>query len=253
MQTPGADLIHENAPVKAIVNSDYRTADVFRKYNIDFCCTGIWPLRKACELANADYGIVEGELIAALRHNEVSNLLTFEEWETNFLVDYIVNVHHAYLRKMLPLTKDLLREFVIGHVNQYPNLSELERQFAELLLKLFPHLDQEEESMFPYIKQLANAFHNNESYGDLFVRTLRKPIESIIEKDTEIMEIVLMSFRKLTQNYFLPTDACTIHQVVILKLRELDADLVQHIRLENEILFPRVLSIEAEILAGRSG
>ncbi len=195
---------------------------------------------------------VRGELIAALRRNEVSNLLAFEEWNMDFLVDYIVNIHHAYLRKMLPLTNDLLREFVIGHVSKYPYLSELEVQFTGLLNRVIPHLDQEEETMFPYIKHLANAFHNNEAYGDLLVRTLRKPIEAIVEKDTEIMEIVLMSFRKLTQDYFLPNDACTIHQVVILKLRELDADLVQHIRLENEILFPRALSMETEILARRS-
>lgn len=177
----------------------------------------------------------------------------FDEWNVQFLIDYIVNIHHAYLQKMLPLTKILLREFVIGHIHKYPYLTELESKFTVLFLKIIPHLEQEEEIVFPYIKQIASAYNGKEAYGDLLVRTLRKPIEVIVENDKEFIQIFLLKFRELTQRYFLPQDACILHQVVILKLRELDADLVQHVRLENEILFPKALLMEREILSRRFG
>src|SRR5215467_14609873 len=105
MQIDSAKRIDLSSSVSEIVREDYRTADVFRKYDIDFCCGGKWPLSMVCETKNLDYDIIKEELEDSARTITIHNTLRFDEWNIDFLTDYIVNVHHQYLRKALPETK----------------------------------------------------------------------------------------------------------------------------------------------------
>ena len=94
MVTPGTKRIDGDLSVSDIVNADYRTADVFRKYGIEFCCGGKWPLRTICEMRNLQIDNVREELEESTRTICLPNSLKFEDWDIDFLTDYIVNVHH---------------------------------------------------------------------------------------------------------------------------------------------------------------
>jgi regulator of cell morphogenesis and NO signaling len=240
--------INEQSLVTDIVISDYRTADVFRKYDIDFCCGGRRPLSAACEIMGLDIQFVKTELENATRVVNLPSSLQFGEWPLDFLCDYIVHVHHAYLRKALVGTKEHLHNFALGHRKKYTYLDKLEEAFALLSKLLLPHINQEEEIIFPYIKQVNRAFKGNEPFAGLLVRTLRKPLQQIMRNDHELMSKLLKQFRELTDNYTAPEKACVSHRVTFYKLRELDNDLVQHTHLENNILFPRAITIETELL-----
>jgi regulator of cell morphogenesis and NO signaling len=113
---------------------------------------------------------------------------------------------------------------------------------------MLPHLLQEEEVIFPYIRQIAHAYESRESYASLLVRTLRKPVEDIMHHEHKLLEKVLYQFRILTNGYTPPEASCTSHRLSFSLLRELDEDLVQHIYLENEILFPKAVLMEKELL-----
>jgi len=80
--------IDEQSMVTDIVARDYRTADVFRKYDIEFCCGGRRPLQMACELQGVDTTRVKDELERAIRVIHVSPALPFHEWPLDFLADY---------------------------------------------------------------------------------------------------------------------------------------------------------------------
>ena len=240
--------IHENTLVTDIVIRDYRTADVLRKHNIDFCCGGKWPLYVACESRGLDTKEIQRELEEATREIHVSPSLPFNEWPLDFLTDYIGYVHHAFLKEQLPAIKEQLGKFAEGHRKKYPFLDELEEKFKRLHLSLIPHLKQEEEIIFPYIKRLSRAYNNKEPYAGLLVRTLRKPVEDVMQHEHEIVGKILLRFRELTDNYTPPPNACVSHRVTWSKLRELDSDLVQHVHLENNILFPRALAMEKELI-----
>ena len=88
--------INQESRVADIVASDYRTADVFRKYGIEFCCGGKVPLSMACEMKGLDERIVIRELEEATRDINNSNTLDFNAWHIDFLTDYIINIHHHY-------------------------------------------------------------------------------------------------------------------------------------------------------------
>jgi regulator of cell morphogenesis and NO signaling len=80
------------------------------------------------------------------------------------------------------------------------------------------------------------------------VRTLRKPVENVMHHEHESVNRSLRLMRQLTDHYTLPEGACVSHKVILSKLLELDNDLLQHMHLENDILFPRAIAMEQELL-----
>ena len=234
--------------VSDIVNSDYRTAEVFRKYGIEYCCAGKLPLQIICESKNLDFTEIVKELENVMQTICIPNTLPFERWSIDFLIDYIINIHHAYLKKDLPETGVQLEKFAADHQKNFPQLIELVQVFNELVTEMMPHLQHEEEIIFPYIRQIAHAYNNKESYANLLVRTLRKPVENIMQHEHETVHKILSQIRQLTNQYTPPQHACTNHKVTYLKLLEIDNDLARHMYLENSILFPRAIEMEKKLL-----
>ena len=233
--------------ISEIVRSDYRTADVFKKHNINFCCSGPVSLRTACESRNINYENILSELGEATRNIQLPNNLQVDQWKIDFLIDYIINVHHAYLYQAVPSLDIQLTSFVEGHKKKYPELIKIQELFNELSRILLQHNRHEEEILFPYIKQIDVAYRRKESYGNLFVRTLRKPLSNV-EKEHALITELLKKIKLCTRNYIFPVNACTTHQILYYKLKELHEDLIQHKNLENSILFPKALEIEQHLL-----
>lgn len=233
--------------ISDIVRENYRTADVFKKYGINCCCSGKIPLSDACSAANIDCNNLIQDLEAATQDIRLPAGIQFTQWRLDFLIDYITNIHHAYLRQAIPSLEARLGAFVETHGRQLPELREVLQVFQDFSNLTQLHLRHEEEIIFPYIKQIENAYRRNEPYGNLFVRTLRKPLHVIEKEDTAISGL-LNQISHLTNNYTFPLNACTNHQVVFHKLRELHDDLRQHQYLENTILFPKAIEIEQQLL-----
>lgn len=233
--------------ISDLVQTDYRAAQVFKKYGINFCCGGNISLQAACKLRDLDYVIILNELEEATREIRLPNILRFDQWKINFLVDYIVNVHHAYLYQAVTSLELHLASFLEGHKKKYPGLLITQEILLELSDILLVHNHYEEEIIFPYIKQIDIAYGTKAPYGNLIVKTLRKSISATQEE--HIVIIGLLDKLKLSaNNYVFPDKACTNHQVLYHKLKEFHNDLIQHKHLENNILFPRAIDIELELL-----
>jgi regulator of cell morphogenesis and NO signaling len=247
MFVPAIDITDESL-VTEIVAQDYRTSAVFRKYGIEFCCGGRIPLQTACEIHGVNKDTIKKELNNSIRNLHITNAIDFGNWDIDFLIDYIRNIHHEYLVKNLPEAGDLLQRFTDSHKKKYPWLPGLMNAFTDLKKIMLPHLQHEEDVIFPYIRQIAHAHHNREPYAALLVRTLRKPVEEMMEREHEYIRNYLRTSRELTNNYTPPENACITHRVCFSKLQELDNDLVQHTHLENNILFPKAIAMEKELL-----
>ena len=240
-------MLSTDLTISEIVRSDYRTAEVFKKYNINYCCSGQVSLETACSIRELNLEMIRLELEEVSRNIQLSQSLQFNEWKLDFLVDYILNIHHAYLHNALPALELSLVEFITGHQRKHIELYSIQQIFMELSEILQTHNKHEEEIIFPYIKQIEAAHRRKESYGNLFVRTLRKPLKNI-EKEHDEIAMLLKKLKSCSNNYNFPVNACTNHQVLYHKFREFHDDLVQHIHLENNILFPRAIQIENELL-----
>ena len=239
--------IDENAIIKNMVAADYRTAAVFRKFGISFCCGANFSLKVVCEQKGLEIEEVKKDLNRSVRNISIPNTICFEEWDTGFLTEYIVNLHHNYLKAILPDTLAMLHLFVEEHRKKFPALLEVDKIFSYFVSRVLPHMKMEEEVIFPYIRQLAFAFKHHESYSRLLVQTLTKPMEKAFKSEQELVQSIFLRLRGLTNDYTPPEHCCTSHRVIFQLLEEIDLDFGHHVHLETDILFPKAIVMEAEL------
>jgi regulator of cell morphogenesis and NO signaling len=240
--------IERNSFINDIVKQDHHTADVFRKYGIEYCCSAKWPLETICMMKGLEFEQLKKELENASRVIRLPPMLAFDAWNIDFLTSYITHVHHYYLKNTLTDTATIVKHFADGHVKKYPYMQEVCGHFEQFKEQVLPHIQYEEETIFPYICQVAHAYENNDVYAKLLVKTLRKPLHVMMRQEENILSALILKIRTATNGYIVPEHACVSHTVVLSRLKDLDNDLMQHIYLENEILFPRAIKMESELL-----
>jgi regulator of cell morphogenesis and NO signaling len=234
-------------PVRDIVKMDYRTADVFKKYQLGYCCSGNVLLKTACAAKGIDYGLLLAELRESTKNVMIPNFLPFDEWSIGFLIDYISNIHHTYIYQVIPSLSLSLESFTVGHQDKYPELAGISEIFTELTGILMNHNRHEDEIIFPYIKQIDSAYRRKEPYANLFVRTLRKPLY-IVEREHLRIQELLNGLQTATNHFTPPESACLSYEVNFKKLEELYNNLTQHKHLEHDLLFPKAVAIEQKLL-----
>ncbi|MDX2359353.1 MAG: iron-sulfur cluster repair di-iron protein [Crocinitomicaceae bacterium] len=236
--------IEEDKTVGKMVAEDYRKAEVFKRHGIDFCCGGNIPLAQACEEKNANIAAVQTEL------DEIDNRQAppeedYESWELDMLVDHIVGVHHVYVKKSNPTIKEFVNRVKMVHGMHKPNVTEISDRFDDLAQELDMHMHKEEAILFPYIKQMVAAKKAGTTLAAPF-GTVENPINMMLmEHDSAGNELEII--QKLTEDYTPPKGACATHKVSYGQLKEYADDLMRHIHLENNILFPKALELEKEL------
>ena len=233
--------------VGSIAAKDYRKAEVFKKLGIDFCCGGKITLKRASKEA----GISEEELRSQLDACDLSNTKTFSKdfnkWELDFLTDYIINTHHRYIKEAVPTISDMALKVAKHHEKNHPELTNLRINIQRFLEDMLHHMKKEEEALFPKIKQLVS---NKNSCG-LHVNPQPAFVKNAVwamQREHESSGEDLQFFRKLTHDYSLPTDACNSYKFLFEKMKEFEEDLMQHIHLENNILFPKAVKLEDDLM-----
>lgn len=160
------------------------------------------------------------------------------------LTGHIVEKHHAYLRTALPRLATLATAAIVGDGESREQLQKLQRVFLDLKEELESHLWKEEMVLFPLVAALDGA-HQAEGPAPLsHCGSVANPIR-VMEFEHDNAEGALAEMRRLASNYGIPAGAPEASRVLFAGLAELEADLHQHIHLENDILFPRVVELEA--------
>ncbi len=237
--------------VAEMVATDYRTARVFHKYGINYCCGGRWPLEVACISSGAEKEQVEKELLEITQPIQLTMPSSIHEWDVDFLLSFIEQVYHRYFTTGLQQLRQIVARFIEEHSKKYPALQEIEPAFTTWEQFLHPYLQKEKESFFPYIRQIAHAHDNEEPYASSLVRTLHKPVQLQGEQEAAAAEQFLLLITKATDNYTPPAKACTSHRVSFSLLQELHGQLEQYLYLKKNFLYSRIASIEKAILAKR--
>lgn len=218
-----------------IVSNDFRAAEVFKKAGIDFCCGGNKSISEACYEKGLDPAVIENEL-AILREQVPDQINNFNEWDLDFLCDYIVNKHHKYVVKTLPVLKFYTQKIASVHGSSHPELIEVEQIFNQVADELSKHLQKEEEILFPAIKQAL------EGHGTAVREIIRSEISQMNEEH-EFAGASVDKIRDLTLNYLVPDDACNTYLVTLKTLEQFEDDLHIHVHLENNILYPKALEL----------
>lgn len=231
-----------------IVTADYRAADLLEKFGIDFCRTGKKTLREVCEEQHLDTSVLE-DALADLNTNPAHQNphWNYSEWDTQFLVDFIVHTHHNYIRETMPELLRLGQMVSRASGDKHPAVRKVFRLIQMFADDLERHLKVEEKAMFPYILEMEKARDSNLAFVEPDFGRVESPIGQLESQHTFAVN-VLEEIRSLTQHYRAPGGARPEHGSWYALLEEFDADMHLHLHLENNILFPRALALEAELL-----
>jgi regulator of cell morphogenesis and NO signaling len=225
-----------------IAAKDLRKAEVFKRLGLDFCCGGKKSLEEACNEKGLDVLQVKEELEKSAQITSAIPQHDFNSWNLSFLSDYIVNVHHAYVKQNIPILADLSQKVADHHGKTNPELGTIRDKVDELVSELKVHLKKEETILFPYIKQLESS-KSDGSIAPHSFDSVKQPI-SVMEHDHAIVGDLADEIRILSGNYTLPAYACNSYSLLYKKLEEFENDLHLHIHLENNILFPKAIEME---------
>lgn len=232
----------ETTTVGDMVRDNPRSAAVFKKYKIDYCCQGKKLFEEACAKAGVSPEVLKEEIDAQAKQPTAH--LRVHDWPMEMLVDYIINNHHLYVKKAGGDIKGLVDKVARVHGNRHPELLIMRQYFYELMQELESHMLREEEILFPAIKKLAQ---NKESMVKFDFGSVDNPIR-MMEVEHEDAGILLEAIRNHSGDYQLPKDACTSYRLLFNLLQEFEDDLHQHIHLENNILFPKAKKAEAQLV-----
>ncbi|MCE1198958.1 MAG: iron-sulfur cluster repair di-iron protein [Marinilabiliales bacterium] len=218
-----------------IVAADFRTAALFREAGIDFCCGGKMSLGEACRKKGLDPGKFESD-ITALQVSPIAPSLNYNAWNPGFLADYIVNTHHTYVKKTMPELVAYTEKIARVHGDNHPELREVATLFAAVSKELDQHLRNEEEVLFPAIHALLKG-KNDEAAA-----LVRSEIDRM-NGEHEFAGGALDQIAVITKGYQVPEDGCTTYRVTMKLLEQFEEDIHVHVHLENNILFPKALSL----------
>lgn len=201
---------------------------VFRRHGLDFCCHGRRPVSEAC----AERGLDPQALLAAVAA-ETRAAGDVESWADRpipEIVERIIGWYHARLRTELPLLVQMARKVEAVHAEKESVPRGLASHVEGLAQDLLDHLEKEEQGLFPTL------LSGRGGQASAQVQAL--------EREHEDVALALQKTRALTTDLVPPGEACTTWRALYLRLDELEAELMDHVHLENNILFRRALCAE---------
>jgi regulator of cell morphogenesis and NO signaling len=235
-----------NRTVGELVAEDYRVALIFKNHGIDFCCGGKRTVERACRDKDISVDEIESEIFK-VQNQHKGEEHKFNEWSPSFLVDYIVNIHHAYVNNNLALISEFANKVARVHGDLHPENIRIADLWQEIADELTTHMKKEELVLFPYIKKMENEAKLPKSV----LGTVVNPV-SMMEAEHESVGDLMKEIQILSNNYTPPATACNTYRVLYAKLKEFQDDLFQHIHLENNILFPKIVKLEAQLADSQS-
>lgn len=226
--------------VGEIVANDFRAAEIFKNAGIDFCCGGKRGLTEMCQ----EKGIHPESLILELKDlesKEVNPAWNFNDWDPGFLSDYIRNTHHQYVQKKLPELVFYTRKIASVHGGHHTELLEIAELFDKVSQELLQHLSNEEEVLFPAIKEVL-------AHGSADSKAIIQSEISRMTGEHEFAGGAMDHIREISNNYLVPSDGCNTYKVTYELLEQFEDDLHIHVHLENNILYPKALKLTEEAL-----
>jgi len=196
---------------------------VFRTAGLDYCCQGERTLAAACE----EKGLDAASLLESIRRMPLSPDASWESKPLALLVQHILERYHESLRRELPELRQMAAKVEEKHADKPSCPQGLAHHLDAIHEAVLSHLAKEEQILFPMIL----AGRGPHAVG---------PIQ-VMEFEHQEHGANLARTRELTSDLTAPPEACATWRALYLRLGELENDLMDHIHLENHVLFPRAL------------
>jgi len=219
-------MIDPNETLGEVATAHPESTLVFLRHRLDFCCGGRRKLGDACRSLGLDPSAVIREITAE------GATRSAPAWDTRplpELIDFILTVYHEPLRTDLPALIEAARRVERVHAQKTTCPHGLCALLEQLDAELLDHLAKEEEVLFPAIRAGISGAH------------VHMPIRVMMQEHDD-HGANLRRLRELAHDFRPPAEACATWRALYAGLAKLESELMEHIHLENNVLFPRALN-----------
>jgi regulator of cell morphogenesis and NO signaling len=230
--------------IRQIVATQPSAASVLQRFDIDLCAQADTALDQACADLQLSVDQVLEKLADAYTREHGAPPADPAALPTTRLIQHIVRTHHQCVRQDLPRLAEMAHKVAEQRSNRAPELHTVASLIDDLRAGLFAHIHREEQVLFPFITQMDQDTMVAPMH-DCF-HTVRKPI-SVMLRDHDEAGRTVAELHRLTNGFQPPAWACATHTALYSGLGAFQADLVQHVHLENDILFPRAAAMETAL------
>lgn len=224
-----------------IVKQLPQASTVLKRYRIDFCCGGNRPIGEVIKEKQLNSNEILDRLHEVYMKSIEKHVLNWDEVSSSEIIHHIVHDYHADLEVLLPELSQFTTKVHRVHGNDCEELKQVHQLFHELKEELEQHTIEEENQVFPLIKEFMSQPTN-----ETIIKKMSQKIDELMD-DHEGAGQILAKLREVTNNFTVPDWACMTFELTYQKLEKLESDLFEHIHLENNVLFPRVLKKLKEV------
>ena len=230
--------------ISEIVSTQPSAAKIFQRFDIDLCSQAEKSLDGAC----AELQLSVDQVLEKLADAETQELggppVDPASLSIGRLIQQIVRVHHQYVRQELPRLAEMAQKLAAKRSDRAPELKNVEALLEELRADMFAHIQKEEQVLFPFIAEMDQDSTVAYPPAHACFRSVAQPI-SMMMQEHESADHIVVEIHRLTHGFEPPAWACATHIALFAGLRAFEIDLKQHVHLENDVLFPRAIEMEA--------
>jgi len=232
--------------IREIVTAEPSAAAVLERFEIDLCSQADTQLERVCAELQLSVDQVLERLVDAESQASGGIAPDLESYSLTRLIQHIVRTHHQTVRQELPRLAELSQRIAARHGEKAPEFKAVAGLIERLRAEMFAHLEKEEHMLFPYIVCLEEAAQDGLSPSPACFRSVAQPI-SVMIQEHDSAEAIVAQIRQLTRGFQAPDWACPRNTAFHASLAGFEKDLQQHVHLENDLLFPRAVALEAEL------
>jgi regulator of cell morphogenesis and NO signaling len=236
--------------IREIVTTHPSAAGIFHRFDIDLCAESDRSLAEACADQQLSLDQVLEKLADAEADEAGASPFDPSTLSLRRLIQHIVRVHHQGIRQELPRLAGMARKLAIKRSAESPEMERIAELLEQLRDDMFAHIKKEEEVLFPFISQMDQDSVVAYPPAHACFRSVAQPISKMVQQH-EAADHIVVDLHRLTGGFVPPSWACATQIALLDGLRAFATDLEEHVHLENDLLFPRSIEMEATLNARR--
>lgn len=233
-------------PISEIVGRDYRKAKVLESFGVDIFGGGKKILEIVCQEKKINIAEV-GHALKEIENDPISPSIDYNKWDINFLMDYIINIQHRYVAEIDPVIHEYMQKVAEVHAAKYFEVIEVTRSFIKISSELKQHLRKEEAILFPYIRKMAEAKRSRAALTHPSFGTVANYIQ-MLDREHNNITYEMKEIEFSSNNFTVPENAGSLFSMAYNQLKAFLEEQRLHIHLENNVLFPKVMEMEKELI-----
>ena len=237
----------QNKRIADLVDQDNVRAHVLYYFGIKFYEYSEQTLEQVCKKLGLRLDKVIAELESPGVNFQEAELPLFS-YPIDLIMEYLKHAHFLFIKHKLPYLGRLIENFKANHPEYLGVEKDLKTLFPLFLEDFIHHIYEEEDTLFKYIKALERASHGRYNPSRLY-QMMEKHAVQRFAMEHEAHDDEMEGIRKITRDYHLTKDAPLHIKVIYSELISFEKSLQTHARIENEILFPKAMTLENQVKA----